>query len=120
MEDGPDVDIVAYAADLPFQDEEFDTVISTEMLEHDPCFWLSIREMARVLKSGGYMLLTTRGIGFPLHAYPDDYWRFTPSSFNLLFGISGLEIVEIVEDWYPGHPGVFGIARKPVVGNGRP
>lgn len=112
MLDGPDVDMVAMASDLPFPDEDFETVISTEMLEHDPTFWLSIPEMARVLKPGGHMLITTRGIGFPYHEYPGDYWRFTEDSITLLFETNGLEVVRVEPDWYPGHPGVFGIAKK--------
>lgn len=113
MEPGPDVDIVALASNLPFPDEEFETVVSTEMLEHDPAFWDSFPEMARVLKPGGHMLVTTRGIGFPYHEYPGDYWRFTEDSITLLFERSGLKVVKVEPDWYPGHPGVFGIARKP-------
>ena len=119
MADGPDVDIVALAADMPFADEEFETVISTEMMEHDPCFWLSIPEMARVLKPGGHMLITTRGIGFPYHEYPGDFWRFTEDSIRLLFETNRLVVIKIEPDWYPGHPGVFGIARKPLNGTER-
>ena len=112
MEDGPGVDIVARADTLPFRDESFETVVTTEMLEHDPYFWVSLPEMARVLKPGGYLLLTTRGIGFPYHEFPGDYWRFTGEAIRHLFGHANLETVEITDDPYPDHPGVFGLARK--------
>lgn len=112
MVDGPGVDIVASAADLPFPDGTFEVVVTTEMLEHDPSFWLSLPEMARVLGAGGWLLLTTRGIGFPYHEFPGDYWRFTQDSIDLLFNLAGLKTVELTDDPYPNHPGVFGLAWK--------
>lgn len=112
MDDGPDVDLVAIASDIPFEDESFDVVVTTEMLEHDPYFWLSMKEMSRVLRKDGYMLLTTRGIGFPYHEYPGDYWRFTEDAIRHLFKYAGLLPLEIVPDPFPEHSGVFGIAVK--------
>src|SRR5947209_4298942 len=88
MRPGPGVGKVASADSLPFLDSEFGVVVSTEMLEHDPTFWLSIPEMARVLAPGGHLILTARGNGFPRHDYPGDYWRFTPDSFRLLFDLA--------------------------------
>src|SRR5690242_14807098 len=71
---GPGVDYVMNAHDLNFPihyfkivtDGLFDVVISTEMLEHDSEFWRSLSEMGRVLRPGGYLILTARGNGFPL------------------------------------------------------
>lgn len=113
MEDGRDVDYVCRADSLGFDDGFFDVVVSTEMLEHDPYFWLSLPEMARVLKPGGVLLLTTRGIGFPYHEHPSDYWRFTLDALEHLFDMAGLTTLEVVEDPLYGHPGVFGLAVKP-------
>ncbi len=112
---GRGVDKVAPAADLPFADESFDLVISTEMLEHDPRPWLTFPEMTRVLRRGGHMLLTARGFnayeGYPRHDCPLDYWRYCPTTFRLMFTDCGLEPVEISED--PEAPGVFGHAIRP-------
>ena len=109
---GPSVDVVMNSHDLGFPNESFDTVISTEVLEHDDEFWLSIGEMGRVLKQGGMMIITARGNGFMPHDYPADYWRFMPGSFEKLFKLARCQTLEIREDWQPGHPGVFGIGRK--------
>jgi ubiquinone/menaquinone biosynthesis C-methylase UbiE len=51
--------IVADACDLPFEDNCFDLVISSECIEHtlDPS--KAIREMCRVCKPGGTVCLTT-------------------------------------------------------------
>ena len=70
-------DIVADAHDLHMiKDASFDVVLSTEMLEHLHNPFKGIEEIARVLKPGGKLILTTRFI-FPLHETPHDYFRFT-------------------------------------------
>jgi SAM-dependent methyltransferase len=111
MREGPGVDQVAEAKALPFDDGRFDVVVSTEMLEHDPTFWLSLPEMARVLKPGGHLVVTARSTGFPLHDFPSDYYRFSPEALAFLFGLTGLDAVEVIPD--PQSPGVFGLATKP-------
>lgn len=61
---------------LPVGDESFDTVLSTQVLEHvtDPGVYLS--ECARVLRPEGRMLLSTHGLMI-YHPDPVDYWRWT-------------------------------------------
>ena len=109
---GKGVDIVCNAHSLPFSNEGYEVVVSTEMLEHDEMFWLSIKEMARVLKHGGYLILTARGNGFPEHSFPSDYYRFMPESFRILFELADCAIIEIVSDPDPLSPGMFGIGKK--------
>ena len=109
---GSSVDLVMNAHSLGFGDASFDVVISTEMLEHDDEFWVSMAEMGRVLKHQGLLIITARGNGFWPHDYPADFWRFMPVAFNKLLSLAGCEPVEIAEDWHPGHPGVFGLGRK--------
>ena len=105
MRDGPGVDIVGLAHDLPFQAETFDVVISTEMLEHDPAPWLSMHEMGRVLKPGGHLIVTTRGNGFGEHHEPSDYWRFMPAAGPRLLELAGCRVVVSALD--PEVPGIF-------------
>lgn len=70
------VDIAVKQFDsFPFQDNYFDIVISTSCFEHDAMFWITFREMSRVVKSGGYLYTNVPSAG-PYHAYPDDCWRF--------------------------------------------
>ena len=52
--------------ELPFADDTFDLVISSEVLEHIPDAGGAIREFHRVLKPGGVLLLTT----------PNKRWHF--------------------------------------------
>ena len=111
--EGAGVDIVMNCHSLKFKDHEFSVVVSTEMIEHDEAFWLSIQEMGRVLKPGGHLMITSRGNGFGQHGYPDDYWRFMPSSFPSLIRLAGCEVIESIDDPEPGHPGLFAMGRKP-------
>ncbi len=61
-----------------FGPESWDVVISNEMLEHAEHWKQSLDNIKSVLKPSGFLVLTARGPGFPLHCYPHDYWRFTP------------------------------------------
>ena len=67
-----------------FKDEEFDFIISDQVLEHiegDP--QRAFDESLRVLKPGGIAVHTTCFIN-PIHAEPSDFWRFTPDALRLL------------------------------------
>jgi SAM-dependent methyltransferase len=77
MREGKNVDIVANAHDLPFEANSFDAVICVDVFEHDSAFWVTMREIDRVLKSKGAIVLAASGLGFPHHSHPYDYWRFT-------------------------------------------
>ncbi len=95
MRQGKNVDIVANAHEIPFSDA-FDCVVCCEMLEHDDNPFLTAKEIRRVLKVGGYLILTASGISFPKHEYPSDYWRFTGDGLRVLF--KDLGILEVRED----------------------
>ena len=113
MRPGPNVDRVLDAHFLveAFGPESFDTVVCCEMLEHDPAFWLSMKQMGAVLKHGGRLVLTTRGLGFPLHEYPTDLWRFTPDAGSVIARIAGLVDIEVRDD--PQASGIFVTGRTP-------
>ena len=51
--------VVADVCQLPVRDERFDVVISSEMLEHTEAPERAIAELARVLRTGGLLVLTT-------------------------------------------------------------
>ena len=59
---------------FPFADGHFDLVITSSTFEHDPMFWLTIREMARVTRVGGWVHATTPASGH-YHPYPGDNYR---------------------------------------------
>lgn len=90
-------------AAMPFADNSIDVLLSTSCLEHDPCFWLTFREMVRVMKIGGLMYINVPGSG-PYHGYPMDCWRFRKDSYQALAdSIPGAvrirEVIEEPDDW---------------------
>src|SRR5262249_904218 len=93
---GPGVDLVASGNSIPFPKEHFDFVICAETLEHDKQPSPTPREIFRVTKPGGLVIVTVPGIGFPRHDFPSDYWRFTTDGLALLF--KDFEIMECLND----------------------
>jgi SAM-dependent methyltransferase len=79
---------------LPFEDRTFDTVLSVQVLEHTPRPGPLVREMARVLKNDGLLILTAP-FQFRLHEEPHDYFRYTHHGLRELCREAGLEIIEV-------------------------
>jgi SAM-dependent methyltransferase len=76
IEEHPSVDVVIKPGDkLPFHTGSIDLIVSTSCFEHDPCFWMSFKDMGRILKKGGYIYLSAPTNG-PYHNHPGDNWRF--------------------------------------------
>lgn len=92
---GEKVDLVGSIYELPFEENKFDNILCTEVLEHLTSPKRGIKEMKRVLKQGGTIILSTRFL-FPLHGVPDDYYRFTKYGLQHLF--KDWEIVELREE----------------------
>lgn len=82
------------ALHLPVRDASFDTVFSSQVLEHVPEPWRMVEEMARVLKPGGCLLISAPHI-WGLHEVPHDYFRFTCYGLQHLVERVGLEVVEV-------------------------
>jgi len=110
---GKGVDSICSAEKLisTFSKNSFDIVIATELLEHT-YFWRAVvSNIKNVCKPKGYILLTTRSQGFPYHACPGDYWRFSIEDFQNIF--SDFRIFELRKD--PQAKGVFLFAQKPAL-----
>lgn len=77
---------------IPFPDESFDALLCTEVLEHvaDPTELL--REMRRVLKPGGFGIITIPWSA-RFHYKPFDYHRYTPSMLERLFELFNQQII---------------------------
>lgn len=79
---------------LPFQDNSFDTVILSDVLEHIPDPRYPMREVARVLKPGGNVLINVPFV-HRLHQAPHDYNRYTEFMLKLLAEQAGLTVVKL-------------------------
>ena len=92
MVEDASVDIVVPPGDkLPFEDGSVDLVVSTSCFEHDPCFWLTFKEMTRVIKPSGYIYINAPTAG-PYHSHPGDNWRFYSDAGQALAVWSGKQI----------------------------
>ena len=61
------VTIVSKTKDLPFSENTFDTIISTECFEHDPEYRESFVKIYNMLKSDGLFCFTCASTGRPEH-----------------------------------------------------
>jgi SAM-dependent methyltransferase len=74
------VDVVLKNAyEYPFADNSVDFVVSSSCFEHSEFFWLSFKEIFRVLKPSGVFYLNAPANGV-FHRHPMDYWRFYPDA----------------------------------------
>jgi SAM-dependent methyltransferase len=88
----PSIDIVIKPGDkYPFENGSVDLIISTSCFEHDPCFWLTFKEMSRVLKLGGHIYVNAPTNG-SYHAHPGDNWRFYSDAGQALAYWSGIQM----------------------------
>lgn len=90
---GPNIDIVGDILNLELKDNTYDTVISTQVLEHVSRPWIMAKEISRILKSGGHCIVTAPFL-VPFHSDPHDYFRYTTEGMSLLFSDAGLEIID--------------------------
>ncbi|HET9102216.1 MAG TPA: class I SAM-dependent methyltransferase [Solirubrobacteraceae bacterium] len=83
MRPGPGVDRVEDLRALTYPDASVGTALCLDTLEHcaDPLG--AVREIHRVLAPGGVCVLSSV-MFFPVHGYPQDYWRFTPEGMRLV------------------------------------
>lgn len=76
---------------------EADLVICEQVLEHVRDPYLAVRNLCRLVRPGGGVLVSTPFL-VRIHDHPEDHWRFTPSGMRLLLEAAGLE-VEWVRSW---------------------
>lgn len=99
IEEDSSVDIVIKPGDkLPFDNGSIDLIVSSSCFEHDPCFWITFKEMTRIIKFGGFIYVNAPTNG-PYHCYPGDNWRFYSDAGQALSYWSGYQISD--EEVFP-------------------
>lgn len=105
---------------LPFQAAEFDTILLSDVLEHIPepdGLW---REMARILRPSGRLLMNVPFF-YQVHEHPFDFYRYTEFALRRFAERHGLRVLEIAS--LGGVPEIIAdltaknLPRVPLIGN---
>ena len=93
MQEGPGVDQVVdiYAPPASWTGR-FSGVLCSEVLEHVARPWIALPKLREIMQPGGWIVVTTL-TSFPIHGFPDDYYRYTPSGLKLLLEDAGFKNV---------------------------
>jgi len=83
MRPGAGVDRILDLHEIALDNEVAGAVLSMDTLEHVEYPRRALGEIHRILKPGGIVILSSV-MAFPIHGYPNDYWRFTPEGFRSL------------------------------------
>jgi ubiquinone/menaquinone biosynthesis C-methylase UbiE len=67
----------------PIEDATFDIVLCGQVMEHVSKIWLWIKELERITKPGGKIILISP-ISWPYHEAPIDCWRIYPEGMKAL------------------------------------
>jgi SAM-dependent methyltransferase len=94
-------DVICVAEELPFTDEQFDVVFCLATLEHTRRPWDVAREICRVLKPGGTVMIDYPFMQ-PVHGYPHHYFNATPLGNRSLFE-SACDVRSVEIGWHH-HP----------------
>jgi SAM-dependent methyltransferase len=108
---GPGVDEICSAENLikKFGEQNFDILISMEVLEHVNDWQRVISNFKRAIKPGGQIFISTRSKGFDYHGYPYDFWRYEQKDMRKIFSDFTINVLEPDE----AGPGLFLIGTKP-------
>ncbi len=75
-------------------DETYDCVFCAGLLEHVDDIFAAMREISRVMKVGGVLLLGMP-FGYRIHRAPQDFWRVTIHGLRYLLEVHRFVVMEI-------------------------
>lgn len=90
-----EVDVFASLDELPFENNIFDTILCTNVLEHVSENQKAFFELSRVLKHKGYIIISVPFL-YPTHEVPHDFYRY--SFYGLMYQMekNGLDIIKAI------------------------
>lgn len=91
------VDVICEATKIPLPDSSFDTVFSTQVIEHVEDHQALVKEAFRLLKPGGHFIVSGP-MYWHLHEEPYDFFRFTKHGFRYILEKNGFNILEILSN----------------------
>lgn len=86
--DNPRAELKGSIEDLPVEDDSFDVVLCSQVLEHCDDPPRAVGELYRVTAPGGRLLLSTHGVQV-YHPSPADYWRWTHAGLEKVLRENG-------------------------------
>jgi len=103
---------------FPVPDAAYDVVLTGQVIEHVKKIWVWVKELDRVCKKGGYVIIINP-VSWPFHEVPVDCWRIYPDGMKALLEDTSLRVVasrfESLEA--PGHkrylPGISSEFQTP-------
>ncbi|AEG18354.1 methyltransferase domain-containing protein [Methanobacterium paludis] len=110
MRSGPGVDLILDLHNIDLSSKSAGTVLILDTFEHVEYPRKAIKEVYRIMKSDGIVLITSV-MNFPIHEHPSDYWRFTPEGFKSLLEDFKFKYVDFVGNELFPHT-VVGIGAK--------
>lgn len=107
------VDLVLDVRSMPqIQNDTFDCVFCSGVLEHVDDYLAGLKEITRILRSGGILLL---GLPFrqAIHMAPNDYWRFTEHGLRYMLR-DDYKILELksIDNSVPNFPAAYWLKAK--------
>ena len=79
---------------IAYPDSSFDSIILSDVLEHIRKPEELIREMHRILRPGGHVIMNVP-FYYGLHEQPFDYYRYTRHALKSMTEDAGFEVVEL-------------------------
>jgi Methylase involved in ubiquinone/menaquinone biosynthesis len=86
------IDVYYDGETIPFENETFDSIFSSEVLEHVPDVDACLKELSRVLKPEGKILITVPFV-WQEHELPFDFRRFSAIGIKKQLEDNGFEIL---------------------------
>jgi SAM-dependent methyltransferase len=78
---------------FPIAAASYDTVIAAQVIEHVKKIWVWLREVERVCKPGGHIVLINP-VSWPYHPHPVDCWRIYPDGMKALLEDTSFKVIE--------------------------
>lgn len=100
---GHNVDLVMKKPySFPIPSRTVDVLIAGAVFEHIPFVWITMLEVARVLRPGGQAFILAPSRGHEHNVY--DCWRYYPDGYRALAAWSELELRDVFADFPPRLP----------------
>jgi SAM-dependent methyltransferase len=74
-----------------------DFAIVTQVFEHVPHFWNAVPNLARLMADDGVIVFSVP-FAYQYHAFPGDFYRYTPMALSHMFQSVGFSVCQMVSD----------------------